>query len=207
MLATGGLICSVVAAAGQEAQIPLGDVVRRQQAEHGKKAKRVVGDEDLGGFHLHEVQDTAATTVIIPDIRITAKVPDGISMTPAPDSKQKMHVWFGPGTLDKCVDIGCAEEEYLRLLPRGVGSAKVLFESDESIDGYPGRVVHMEFSHDVAGKIFAIVAFIQTPVAVAAATCRYKAKDAPEVESDCEAFVRSIRIHMPERYIYVEHHH
>jgi len=192
----------------QETQAPLGDVVRKQQAEreHGRKAKRIIGDEDVGGFHLHEVSGDAATTVIIPNVRITGMVPDGVSLSGKADSKQKMRVWFGPGTLDRCFDLDCAKEIYLSMLPLMIGgSGKVLFESDDSIEGNPVRVVHFEVTHEVRGKILGTVALIQTPVAAGAATCTYQPADASDVESDCDAFIRSLRVHMPERYIYVQH--
>lgn len=192
----------------QEAQAPLGDIVRKQQADRqrGKKAKHVVGDEDLAGSHLHEVRGSAATTVIIPDVTIIGMLPDGVLLYPTPESKQKLQVWFGPGSLDRCNELDCAEETYFGALPRTIGgSIRVLFESDDSIDGNPARIVHFEIAHDVRGKILGAVALIQTPVAAGAATCTYRAADTSDAESDCDAFIRSLRVRMPERYIYVQH--
>ena len=193
----------------QEAQVPLGDVVRKQQTEreHGKKAKRVIGDEDIRSSRLHEIYGDAAVSVIIPNVRIVGMVPDGASYYTRTDA-QKMHVWFGPRDLDRCFDLICAEGTYMSLLPRMIGGpVKILFTSDDSIDGNPARIVHFEITHDVRGKIIGTVALIQTPVAAGAASCHYLATDAPAVERDCDAFIRSLKIRMPERYIYVQHNY
>lgn len=191
----------------QDDQVPLGDVVRKQQTEreHGKKAKVVIGDEDIRSSHLHQIYGEAAVSVIIPYVRIVGMVPDGVSYFTRTDA-QKMHVWFGPGDLDRCFDLICAEGTYFSTLPRTIGgSVKVLFASDDSVDGNPARIVHFEITHDVRGKIIGTVALIQTPVATGAATCHYRVADAPQVESDCDAFIHSLKILMPERYIYVKH--
>ena len=188
-------------------QTSLADVVKRQKEEQlrGKRAKRVISDEDSLGPHLHQVQGMAASTVIIPYITITGMIPDGVTMSVPPDPKQKMMVSFGP-SLDSCFDLECAESTYLRLLPLTFGGRpRVLFDTEDSIQGNAARIVHLEITHDVRGKMLATVAFIQTPASVATASCIYKASDAPDVETDCEAFIGSLQIHVPERYIYVRH--
>ena len=182
----------------------LGDMVRRQANESHKKAKRVLSDEDVAGPHKHEISGYAATTVIIPDIRITGTVPDTVRMNLPTDLKQKMIVSFGP-SLDSCFDVECAKATYLRTFPEVFGGTPtVLFETDEPIDGNRAQIVHLQFLHNVRGKMLATVALIQTPASAASATCMYKATDA-EVETDCDAFIASLRIHVPERYIYVQH--
>jgi len=190
----------------QDSGQPLGDVARHQHDDHqSRKAKRVLSDEDVAGPHMHEVTGYAATTVIIPAIRITGTAPDTVPIKLPPDYKQKMIVSFAP-SLDSCFDLSCAESTYLRLFPGAFGGTpKVLFESDESIDGNPARIAHLEIMHDERGKMMATVAFIQTPASVASATCIYKLADAPDVETDCEKFVASLRLHVPEKYIYVQH--
>jgi hypothetical protein len=188
----------------QDSNPSLGDVVRRQANGQHKKAKRVLSDEDVAGPHKHEVTGYAATTVIIPDIRITGTVPDAVRMNVPTDLKQKMTVSFGP-SLDSCFDVECAKSTYLRIFPQVFGGTPtVLFETDESIDGNRAQIVHLQFLHNVRGKVLATVALIQTPASAASATCMYKATDA-EVETDCDAFIASLRIHVPERYIYVQH--
>ena len=207
LAASYALTCiSLAQDSSQDSGQPLGDVVRRQHDDHQtKKAKRVLSDEDVAGPHTWEVTGYVATTVIIPAIRITGMVPDNVPIRVPPDYKQKMIVSFAP-SLDSCFDLNCAESTYLHLF-RGVfgGTAKVLFESDESIDGNPARVAHLEIVHDERGKMLATVAFIQTPASVASATCIYKLADAPDVETDCEKFVASLQLHVPEKYIYVQH--
>ena len=190
----------------QDSGQPLGDVVRHQHDDHqAKKAKRVLSDEDVTGPHTWEVTGYAATTVFIPCIRITGTIPDNVPVRTPPDFKQKMIVAFAP-SLDSCFDLNCAESTYLHLF-RGVfgGTPKVLFESDDSLDGHPARIVHLEILNDELGKMMATVAFIQTPASATSATCMYKQADAPDVETDCEKFVASLKVHVPEKYIYVQH--
>lgn len=192
----------------QDSGQSLGDVVRhRRDDQQARKAKRVLSDEDVAGPHTHEVTGYAATTVIIPGIRITGSVPDTVPIRIPPDFKQKMIVSFLP-SLDSCSEVNCAESTYLRLFP-GVfgGRPKVLFESDESVSGSPARVVHLEIKNDELGKMLATVAFIQTPGSAASATCLYKLADAPDVETDCEKFIASLELHVPAKYIYVQHPH
>lgn len=191
----------------QDSGQPLGDVVRHQHDDpQAKKAKRVFSNEDVAGPGKHEVTGYAATTVIIPGIRITGIVPDTVPIRIPPDFKQKMVVSFLP-SLDSCFDLNCAESTYLRLFSGvfGGGTAKVLFESDESISGNPARVAHMEIKNDELGKMLGTVAFVQTPASVASATCLYKLADAPDVETDCEKFIASLELHVPAKYIYVQH--
>lgn len=189
----------------QDSSPSLGDVVRNRASQPHKKAKRVLSDEDVGGPHKHEVTGWEANTVIIPGIRITGNVPDYVLMKYPPDPNQKMYVSFGP-SLDSCFDLDCAHMTFLHLVP-GVfgGKPTVLYESDDFINGNSARVLHLEIMHDVRGKVFATVALIQTPASVADAFCTYKAADAPDVETDCEAFIASLQIHVPEKYIYVQH--
>lgn len=183
---------------------PLGDLVRRQANEQRKKAKRVLSDEDVAGPHKHEITGYAATTVIIPSIRITGNVPDTVLMQFPLDLKPRMTVSFGP-SLDSCFDLECAKSTYLRTFPQIFGGTPtVLFETDESIDGNRAQIIHLQFLHNVRGRILGAVALIQTPASAASATCMYKAADA-EVEPDCDAFIASLRVHVPERYIYVQH--
>ena len=195
---------SLAQESSQDSSPSLGDVVRRQASESHKKAKRVLSDEDVAGPHKHEISGYAATTVIIPAIRITGTVPDAVRMNVPTDLKQKMIVSFGP-SLDSCFDVECAKATYLRTFPQVFGGTPtVLFETDESIDGNRAQIVHLQFLHNVRGKVLATVALIQTPASAASATCMYNATDA-EVETDSDAFIASLRIHVPERYIYVQH--
>jgi len=189
-------------------QVPLGDVVRHQQQERqsGKKAKRTLNDEDIHG-HTRRVSGDAAVTVIIPNIQITGYVED---VNVKPGTEPKLYAWIGSRSLDACGDLDCAKMVYLHELPQWPsmfgGTPLVLFESEASIDGYPARIAHIEVKHDVKGKMLGEVAFIQTPVAATAASCIYKS-DAPELETACDAFIGSLQIHMPERFIYVEHNY
>jgi len=190
----------------QDSGQPLGDVVRHQHdGPQAKKAKRVLSDDDITGAHTWEVTGYAATSVIIPCIRITGMIPNTVPVRIPPDFKQKMIVSFAP-SLDSCFDLNCAESTYLHLF-RGVfgGTPKVLFESDDSLDGHPARIVHLEILNDELGKMMATVALIQTPASATSATCMYKLADAPDVETDCEKFVASLKVHVPEKYIYVQH--
>ena len=204
------LLMSGVAAVCQDSpdsnQKPLGDVVRRQkqEREHGKKAARVVGDEDIVGPHMKRVTQWVATQIIIPAIRVTAVVPDTARTSGQPNPADKMMTWFGPD-LNAC-GLECAQAEYVRqfnLVHKG--KLKILFSGDDSVGGYPALVGHFELVDDYHGKTLGMFALIQTPVSIAPATCMYRA-DAPEAEPACEAFIDSIEVYMPEKYIYVEHH-
>lgn len=191
-------------------QVPLGDVVRRQEAERqrGRKATHVLNDEDIHG-HKRQISGDAAVTVIIPNVRITGYVED-VDTNRKPGSEPRLYVWIGSRSLDACYDVDCAKRVYIQELPQLPsmfgGTPRILFESETSIDGNPARIAHLEIKHDVKGKMFGEVAFIQTPAAATAASCIYKA-DAPDLEPVCDEFIGSLQVHMPERFIYVEHHY
>lgn len=191
-----------------QGQAPLGDVVRHQQEarQHGKKAARVVGDEDMPGSNKHSIGGSIATSVIIPYIMIAGSIPGWLKANAyGSEPGQKMRVWFGP-ELDSCFDLDCAKATYIQQFPRISGGAvKILYESDETVGGYPARVEHVEVVHDVRGKLLGIVVLIQSPITAGVATCLYKEEDAAAIEPECEDFVNSIHLRVPERYIYVQH--
>jgi hypothetical protein len=209
------VICAGATASAQSPETPdgskpeaLGDVARqkKEQSVHAKKAKRVLRDEDVPSSHTHRMSGTAASMKIIPDIIVTGLVPDGVSARPEPSTRQKMYAWFGPTAVESCGDLECAEETYLQTLPSTFGgTGRIRFDSDEEIQGYTALVAHIEIAHDTRGKMLGIVALIQTSVGPLAASCAYRVVDAPEVEADCEAFIESLEIKFPERYIYVNH--
>lgn len=191
-------------------QAPLGDVVRHQQQERqrGKKAKRTLNDEDIHE-HTRQVSGDAAVTVIIPNIQITGYIED-VNPNPKPTAEPKLYAWIGSRSLDACSDLDCAKIVYLHELPHLPSmfgaTPRILFESESSIDGHPALLAHIEVKHDVKGTILGEVAFIQTPVVATAATCLYKS-DTPDLEAACDEFIGSLRVHMPERFIYVEHNY
>jgi hypothetical protein len=218
-----GALCFVLAAAawGQDSsnggsQTPLGDVVRHQQEQrqHSKTAKKVVSDDDIPANRSHVMGDWVAEFVIIPAVHISGLVPNDDSTTGTAMGKKqdKIYVGFGPHLLDTgtCSEsLECAEGAFERNLQRGnwAGSkARILFTSDDDIQEYPARVAHFEVVHDVRGKVEGSAAFIQTPIAILTATCMYKAQDRPEAEPECDAFISSLQVSVPQRYIYVEHH-
>jgi hypothetical protein len=202
--------CCVAAAAGAFAQDdttqrPLGDVVRNQKNTQQKKAAKVVGDEDIAGAQSRRVWGDFATQVIIPNVRISGKAPLTVKMNVPYSPEQKAFVWFGPD-LNRCFDLECAKATYLRDFHYALaGTPKILFEMDDSIDGYPARIAHLELKSDVRGKMLGVVALIVTPFSSSAPTCMYLEKDSAEMESACEAFINSLELHIPERYIYVQH--
>ena len=191
-------------------QVPLGDIVRHQQQERqrGKKAKRTLNDEDIHE-HTRQVRGDAAVTVIIPNIQITGYVED-VNANPKPSTEPKLDVWIGSRSLDACSDLDCAKMVYLHELPRLPSmfgaTPRILYKSESSIDGHPARIAHIEVKHDVKGTMLGEVAFIQTPVVATAATCLYKS-DTPDLEAACDEFIGSLQIHMPERFIYVQHNY
>ncbi|HKT86981.1 MAG TPA: hypothetical protein VJQ59_01000 [Candidatus Sulfotelmatobacter sp.] len=191
-----------------QGQAPLGDVVRHQQEarQHGKKAKRVVSDEDVPGSNKHSIGGSIATSVIIPYIMIAGSVPGWLKANAyGSEPGQKMRVWFGP-QMDSCFDLGCAKATYMQqFAATSGGTVKILYESDETVGGYPARVEHVEVVHDVRGKLLGIVVLIQSPITAGAATCLYKEEDAAAIEPECDDFVNSIHLRVPERYIYVQH--
>lgn len=192
-------------------QPPLGDVVRRQQEQrqHSKTAKKVVTDEDMPANRMHWTRDQVAEFVIIPAVQISGMVPNGDSST-APvmgQKNDKIYVSFGPhlGQADSCGSLDCGEQ-FLGRFQRGklAGSkARILFDSDEVVDGYQARVAHFEVVHDVLGKMQGSVAFIATGVATLTAACMYNFDDWAEAAPECDAFISSLRINVPQKYIYV----
>jgi len=185
-------------------QPSLGDVVRHQKETTQKKAKRVVSDEEMPGSHTHTVWGDFATQVIIPNIRISAEAPETVKMNVPYSPEQKAFVWFGPD-LNRCFDVECAKATYLRDFHYALaGTPKILFETEDSVDGYPDRIAHLELKNDVRGKMLGVVALIATPFSSAAPTCMYLEKDASDMEAACEAFISSLELHIPQRYIYVQ---
>jgi hypothetical protein len=210
-LVAGMLTVSYAAAQDSDQnQAPLGDVVRHQQEErqHAKKATHVVSDEDMPGSNKHSIGGSIATSVIIPYIMIAGSVPGWLKTNGyGSDAGQKMRVWFGP-ELDSCFDLGCAKAMYMQQFARiSGGTVKILYEGDETVGGYPARVEHVEVVHDVRGKLLGIVVLIQSPITAGVATCLYKEEDAAAIEPECDDFVHSIHLRVPERYIYVQHNH
>jgi hypothetical protein len=203
--------------ANADAQVPLGDVAKRQreQRQHSKAAKKVVSDDDIPANHMHWMNGFAAEFKIIPAIRISGLVPNDDSATAATkgEKKDKIYVQFGPHLTDpySCNDgsLDCAEEWFLKKLQRGgmrANSARILFDSDEEVQEFPARVVHFEVLDDVRGKMQGTAALIETPVTIVTASCMYGVRDQSEAEAQCDAFISSLRIDIPEKFIYVEHH-
>jgi hypothetical protein len=187
------------------AQQPLGDVVRHQKETTQKKAKRVVGDEDVPGSQTYKVRGDFGVQVIIPNVQIYGKAPATVKMNVPYSPEQKALIWFGPD-LNRCFDVECAKATYLRNFHYVLtGTPKILFETDDSVDGYPARIAHLELKNDVLGKMRGVVAFVATPFSSVTPTCMYLEKDATEMESACEEFIGSLELHVPEKYIYVQH--
>lgn len=120
LLLAGILTASYVCAqeAGQN-QAPLGDVVRHQQEarQHGKKAARVVSDEDMPGSNKHSIGGSIATSVIIPYIMIAGSIPGWLKANAyGTDPGEKMRITFYP-TLDSCFDLDCAKASYMQQFP------------------------------------------------------------------------------------------
>jgi hypothetical protein len=212
------LTAGVLAQESGDSGPALGDVVRHQQERRqqgAKTAKKIVTDDDIPASRTHTVRDQVAEFVIIPAVRISGMAPnDGASTSPAGGQKQpKVSVRFGPHLTSppSCYDgsLDCAEEALLALYRVGIwsgGRSKVLFDSDGGVQDFPARVVHFEVVHDVRGKMLGTAALIQTPVAILQAVCMYKASDQADAEPECDAFISSLEVNVPERYIYVEHH-
>lgn len=215
------MLCGCLLAASAWAQEgggpALGDVVRqqREQRQHAKTAKKVVSDDDIPANRMHSTRDQVAEFVIIPAVLITAQVPNGdaSSADAAGQKYGKISVGFGPHLTSppSCYDgsLDCAEDALLAQYQSGrwAGSrARKLFDSDDTVQEFPARIVHFEVMHDVRGKMLGTAALIQTPVAIVQAICMYKAADQPDAEPECDAFVSSLEVTVPERYIYVEHH-
>ncbi|MGP0021326.1 MAG: hypothetical protein ACLPHP_22350 [Candidatus Sulfotelmatobacter sp.] len=192
-------------AAGDANQPSLGEVVRHQKETTQKKAKRTLSDEDVPGSSTHTVWGDFATQVIIPNIRISAKAPATVKMNVPYTPDQKALVWFGPD-LNRCFNVECAKATFLRDFHYELaGTPKILFETDDSVDGYPARIVHLELKNDTLGKMLGVVALITTPFSSSAPTCMYLEKDGTEMETACEQFIGSLELHIPEKYIYVQH--
>jgi hypothetical protein len=203
LLLVFGAASTLCAAAQDDARPPsLGDLARKQKETPQKKAARVIGDDDMPGSRT--VWGDFATQVIIPNVRISAKAPRTAKMNAPYSPDQKAFVWFGPD-LNRCFDVECAQATYLRDFHyRLAGTPKILFESDDSVGGFPARIAHFEIKSDVRGKILGIVALIATPFSSSAPTCMYLEKDSTEMESECEEFIGSLELHIPEKYIYVQ---
>jgi hypothetical protein len=218
------ILCSLVSVAGACAQdstgasqqIPLGDVVKRQHEQqlHSKPAKKVVTDDDIPANQMQRFNGYVAEYRIIPAIRISGMVPisDSPPATAIGQKKDKIYVRFGPTLLDAdtCSDgtLDCAEEALIRQFGHGqkIGSkARILFDADDTVQNFPARVVHFELDHDVRGKMQGSVALIRTPITIVTATCLYSLPDQAEAEPECETFISSLNVDVPEKRIYVEH--
>lgn len=191
--------------AGDANQPSLGDVVRHQKETTQKKAKRVVSDEDVPGATTRKVRGDFGVQVIIPNLMIYGKAPVSVRMNVPYTPEQKAFVWFGPD-LNRCFNVECVKTTYLRDFHQGMagGTLKILFESDDSVDGYPARIAHLELDSDVRGKMLGVVALIATPFSSVAPTCMYLEKDTTEMQPACEEFIASLEIHVPQNYIYVQ---
>ncbi len=196
-------------------QTPLGDVVRQQQGQrkHAKTAKRVVNDDDIPANHMQRLNAQVAEFVIIPAIRISGLTPidDSPTATILGQKRDKIVVGFGPhlGERDWCGGPPeCAEQAFLRRFQVGsrIGtSGRILFDSDDAVGDYQARVAHFEILNDVRGKMQGTVAFIETPFSTVMAYCMYNAKDRTDAEPECDAFISSLHVEVPERYVYVQH--
>lgn len=197
-------------------QVPLGDMVRqqREQRRHSKTAKRVVSDDDIPASHMRWINAWVAEYRIIPAVKISGLIPndDFPAASSGGEKKGKMGFGFGPhlGQTYWCDDsLDCAEEAFLRGFqrPGWAGSrTRILFDSSDSVGDFEARIAHFEIVHDLRGKMQGTVALIGTPVSTVMAYCIYNAEDRNEVESQCDAFISSLRVEVPKRFIYVEHH-
>lgn len=196
------------------AQTPLGDVVRQQQEQrqHAKTAKKVVSDDDIPANQMRRWNGQVAEYVIIPAVRISGLTPtdDSSTATALGQKKDKIFVGFGPhlGETEWCSDPECAEKAFLHRFQRGgwvASSARILFDSEDAVGDYEARVAHFEVLNDVRGKMLGSVALVETPVATVMAYCMYNAKDRTHAEPECEAFISSLEVEVPERFIYVQH--
>jgi hypothetical protein len=82
---------------------------------------------------------------------------------------------------------------------------RILFDVDDTVKNYPARVAHFEVTDDVRGKMRGSVALIRTPVIIVTASCLYSVQDQAEAEAECETFVSSLNVDVPEKRINVEH--
>ena len=223
MLGWSGLCCMMLLpgawaqdATGTDQQIPLGDVVKRQREQRldSKTAKKVVTDEDIPANHMQRFNGYVAEFRIIPAIRISGLVPLGDSppATAIGQKKDKIYIRFGPTLLDSYAcdngTLDCAEQAFVRRFQHGgkLGSAaRILFDLDDTVQNYPARVAHFEVTDDVRGKMRGNVALISTPVIIVTASCLYSVEDQAEAEAECETFVSSLNVDVPEKRINVEH--
>jgi hypothetical protein len=198
--------CSIAQDSGGDANQPsLGDVVRHQKETTQKKAKRVVSDDDVPGSHTWMVRGDFGVQVIIPNVQIYGMAPNTVKMNVPYSPEQKAMVWFGPD-LNRCFDVECAKTAYLHGFSYKLsGTLKILFETDDSVAGYPARIAHLELKNDELGKMLGVVALIATPFSSVAPTCMYLEKDAADMEPACEKFISSLEVHIPQKYIYVQH--
>ena len=172
-------------------------------------------DDDIPANHMRWMYGQVAEYKIIPAVSISGLTPDDPSSAATAVGQKKNKIWvgFGPHLTepDSCAtgDLDCAEEEFVRKMQRGnlVGSkARILFDSDDIIQEYPARVAHFEVVHDVRGKMLGTVAVIATPVSNVVTWCMYKVQDQQEAEAQCDTFISSLRVDVPQRYVNVEHH-
>ncbi len=224
LLGWSGVCCMLVAGAwaqdstgsGADQQTPLGDVVKRQrdQRQSSKTAKKVVTDDDIPANHTHRFNGYVAEYRIIPAIRVSGLVPisDSLPATAIGEKKDKIYIRFGPTMLDPyaCENgtMDCAEQAYLRRFEHGgkLGSAvRILFDLDDTVQNYPARVAHFEVTDDVRGKMRGSVALIKTAVIIVSASCLYSVRDQAEAEAECETFISSLNVDVPENKMYVEH--
>ena len=66
-------------------------------------------------------------------------------------------------------------------------------------------MAHFEILNDVRGKMLGTVALVETPLSTVMAYCMYNAKDRTDAEPECDAFISSLHVEVPERYVYVQH--
>ena len=219
LLVISTALCALAFAATARAQdsgsnqAPLGDVVRqqREQRQHSKTAKKVVTDEDIPANRMRWTRDQVAEFLIIPAVQISGTIPNDSTTSKGTGLKHdKLTVWFGPhlGQDEACYGPDCAADAFLRKFQKGqwTGSrARILFDSDDTVDSYQARIAHFEVVHDVHGKWQGVVALIATPVATLAAACMYDFDDWAEAAPECDAFISSLQVKVPDRYIYVQH--
>jgi hypothetical protein len=213
------ILCSLVllASAGAQdsgTQPSLGDLARQQRElrRHEKPPTHVLTDDDVAATGKVWTAGYAAEFVIIPEPRIEGLAPRD------PAAKQtffgrkinQMYVSFGPHLNDKgdwCSgSFECSERSFLRRFGWGgwvPGSARILFDSDATVGDYQARVAHFEALHNGRGKMLGSVALIATPFTTLMASCIYEAKDRTQAEPDCDGFISSLKVVVPEHYIYV----
>jgi hypothetical protein len=192
---------------------PLGDVARQQkeQRQRAKPAQRVVTDEDIPANRARWIAGYAAEFKIIPDVRIRGLVPSDPASTPTffGQKADKIYVGFGPHLVDTGWCDGppeCAEDAFLKRYQGGAwvsGSARILFDADDSVGDYDARVAHFEVLNNGQGKMLGTVALIQTPIATLMSYCIYRMQDRTEAEPECDAFISSLQVEIPKRFVYV----